>query len=93
MGAAATGPRAAGQPCLAPYKSIFQATKYCLPVQAWLLPAWKQEATLALATCVCRLLAAASAAPEGNLLRYVPEMYLEATLDMVSHGMSHGGWG
>jgi len=56
----------------------------CCRLQAWLLSEWKQEGTLALSTLVCRLLAAVSAAGEGGLLRYVPEMYLEATLDMVS---------
>ncbi|GAB4816683.1 hypothetical protein N2152v2_003729 [Parachlorella kessleri] len=50
---------------------------------AWLLSEWKQEATLGLSTLVCRLLAAVSEAGEGVLLRYVPEMYLEATLDMM----------
>lgn len=53
---------------------------------------WKQEATLGLAALVCRLLAAA-ADPRlggGNLLRFVPEMYLEATLDMV-RGWREGG--
>lgn len=53
-----------------------------LRMQAWLLAGWKQEATLALSALVCRLLGALGAASD-TLFRYVPELYLEATLDMV----------
>lgn len=49
---------------------------------AWLLPAWKQETTMALAATTARLLTALAARP-GYLLRFVPELYLEAALDMM----------
>jgi hypothetical protein len=52
---------------------------------AWLLAGWKQEAALALAAATCRLLAAAAARP-GPPLRFLPELYLEAALDMMHSG-------
>jgi hypothetical protein len=50
---------------------------------AWLQPPWKQDATLALASVVARLLLSLAADTDGDLLRYVPELYLEASLDMM----------
>ena len=50
----------------------------------WLMNSWKQELSLAVATCVARVLEAVSHRKEG-LISFVPEYYLEATLDIVRH--------
>eukprot|EP00887_Chlorella_sp_A99_P000718 scaffold5.g718.t1 len=50
--------------------------------QGWLLSPWKQEAAMSVAVTACRVMEAAAEQREG-LLRYVPELYLETTLDML----------
>lgn len=50
----------------------------------WLLEGWKQESCLAVAAVVARLIQAI-ADREGPLLSFVPELYLDSALDMVSH--------
>lgn len=52
-------------------------------VQCWLLPAWRQQAAFVLSVASTQLVAAVSAR-RGELLRYVPELFCSAMLDMVS---------
>jgi hypothetical protein len=50
--------------------------------QCWLLSSWRQQAAFVLCVSTAQLLKAVSARP-GPLLRYVPEFYVSAMLDMV----------
>lgn len=54
----------------------------CHP-QCWLLSPWRQQAAFVLAVDTARLLQRVSEHSQG-LLRYVPELYVSACLDMAS---------
>lgn len=63
--------------------------------QCWLLSPWRQQAAFVLAVSTAQLVdAVARQRPGGQLLRYVPELYIGAMLDMVRRmggGQGEGG--
>lgn len=63
-------------------KTIVESLRQYTWHTTWLLEGWKQEGCLAMAAVTSRLLEQVGKL-EGTLLSFVPEVYLEAALDMV----------
>lgn len=62
--------------------------------QCWLLSPWRQQAAFVLAVSTAQLVEAVSRQRSGGqLLRYVPELYVGAMLDMVRRAVGwRSGW-